>query len=167
MVMVNFHSNKLNKMLITFPYVINWLNEPAMYFYFTCMTYSWRSVNTPLAWMGGCFIKQVYQTSQAYFNSLTYFEPNQLTTSQTNWNKPVLSGKLVLWIHIYMGKFGLFLACLPLRHIKCCFCYMWVKRVALLQHGKSFSVSSDNILHGHERRCKPLISFLKVRNMTK
>ncbi len=30
---------------------------------------------------GGCFIKRVYQTSQAYFN---YFEQNQQTISQTN-----------------------------------------------------------------------------------
>lgn len=42
-----------------------------------------------------------------------------------------------------------------------------IKGVALLQHGKSFSVLSDHFMHGHERRCKPLISFLKVRNMTK
>ncbi len=35
----------------------------------------------------GCFIKQVYQTSQAYFSYSDLFL-NELKISQTNWNKP-------------------------------------------------------------------------------
>ncbi len=43
------------------------------------------------------FIKQFTKQARLILFSRIYFEPNQLTISQTNWNKPVFFGKLVLW----------------------------------------------------------------------
>ncbi len=54
-------------------------------------------VMLPIDTSGACFIKQVYQISQVYLVSLTYCQLIWFKISRTNWNKPGLFGKLVLW----------------------------------------------------------------------
>ncbi len=46
-----------------------------------------KQTNKTVFLAGSCFIKQVNQTSQAYFSYSVLFL-NELKISQTNWNKP-------------------------------------------------------------------------------